>query len=529
MSELVKNSFGNLLKRKRSDKDLPLVTSVNFEALSTPKESITTKPIVCSKCPGVLTDPGLVTTDPNLGTIFICPYCETVNVIDLKDLPKGSLTDIDFMIEPVQVTTDGVTKVHIGQEEKLMSIIDVSGSMSDGKLDAVKNSLLETINDLEVNTPNSLFGLISFESSVYLFDSTGKVLLKVTGKDLHSMDHIASAFGQVDISKVITPIKKTAKNWREIVSKLNHMDMTALGPALLGGITLLKQVSGSKRIVLLTDGLANQGIGTLERPSPQGKNFYKKLSDLSLENDVIVDVVGVRTETASNEMGLDVLGDVADKTGGNIYFVSSKELGSAFEKMRGEEFIARDVHLNVLTPKEFETNEYIGVTAPSGPNEPVRLGGIRSGREIYVKLKPKKELKKASVPLQTQIKYRDKEGNLRLRVITNDIETTEIEEDFKKKYDSKLAATMAVQEAGDDYYQSGNLLGAKAKIKNIQMQFSAAGESVESEPVMAVLDEKLKEMEEGEEEAQQVKAGKSMRTSMAQNLKRLSKKRMFKE
>ena len=75
-------------------------------------------------------------------------------------------------------------------------------------------------------------------------------MFKLSGKDLHSMDHIASAFGSVDIGKVITPIKKNAKNWREVVSKLNHMDMTTLGPALLGGITFLKQVGGAKRIVL---------------------------------------------------------------------------------------------------------------------------------------------------------------------------------------------------------------------------------------------------------------------------------------
>ncbi len=529
MTELVKNSFGNLLRRKVTDKDLPLVTSVNFEALTKPKESITTKPITCSKCPAILTDPSLVKKDENLGTIFVCPYCETVNVIDLKDLPNGPLTDIDFIIEPVQQITGDVTKVNIGQEEKLLSIIDVSGSMSDGKLDAVKNSLLETINDLEVNAPNSLFGLISFESSVYLFDSSGKVFLKVTGKDLHSMDHIASTFGRVDISKVITPIKKTAENWRNVISNLNHMDMTALGPALLGGITLLKQVSGAKRIVLLTDGLANMGLGTLERPSSQGRDFYKKLSDLSLSESVLVDVVGVRTDTASNEMGLDVLGDLADRTGGNIFFVSRKELGNAFERMRGEEFIARDVQLNVLTPKEFEKNEYIGVSPPTAPNEPVRLGGIRSGREIYVKLKPNTEIKKAKVPLQTQIKYRDKEGNLRLRVLTNEVETTEKEEEFTKKYDAKLAATMAVQEAGDVYYQTGRFDDAKAKIKSIQAQFSTAGGPLEAEPVMDVLNAKLDEMEEGEEEAKQVKAGKSMRASMAQELKRLSKKNMFNE
>ncbi|MHA1785448.1 MAG: vWA domain-containing protein, partial [Candidatus Helarchaeota archaeon] len=463
MSKLVKNSFKKVLRRKAQDDDLPLVTAVTFEALEKPKETITTKPIICSKCPGILTDPSIVQTDEKLGTYFICPYCETVNIIDPKDLPKNPLIDVDFLLEPVTKTTSDVTKVSIGEQDKILSIIDISGSMSDGKLDAVKTSLLETIKDLEVNAPNSLFGLIAFESSVYLYHHSGKILLKLSGKILHSMDDIATKFGKIDVKQVMSPIKNTAKDWNDIVSNLNHLDMTALGPALLGGVILLRDVGG--RIILLTDGLANQGIGTLERPSPQGKNFYRKISDMCLEHNLIVDVIGVKTETASNEMGLDVLGDVADKTGGDIFFVSRQELSSAFEKLRGEEFIARDVHLNILTPKELESKEYIGVSPPKGANQPVRLGGVRPGREIYVKIKPTKEIKKSRIPLQTQIKYKDKEGNLRLRVITNEVETTEKEEDFKKSYDAKLAATMAVQEAGDAYYQTQDVKKAKEKIR----------------------------------------------------------------
>jgi len=305
------------------------------------------------------------------------------------------------------------------------------------------------------------------------------------------------------------------------------MDMTALGPALLGGIKLLQGIGG--RMILLTDGLANQGIGSLERPSPQGKNFYQKLANLCLEHNLIVDVVGVRTETASNEMGLDVLGDLADKTGGDIFFVSRQELSNAFEKIRGQEFLARDVHLNILTPKALENKEYVGVSPPSGPNEPVRLGGIRSGREIYVKFKPTKKLEEAKIPLQTQIKYKDKEGNLRLRVITKEVETTEVEEEFKKEYDPKLAATMAVQEAGDSYYQTQDINKAKSKMSGVLNRLKSLGGAPGAAESVAVLEEQMNDMEEKEEEAASIGAGKSMRASMAQELKRLSKKQMFEE
>ncbi|NHI94750.1 MAG: VWA domain-containing protein [Candidatus Lokiarchaeota archaeon] len=527
MSELVKTSFKKVLRRKSKENDLPLVTAVSFEALEKPKETITTKPITCSKCPYVLTDPKIVKSDEKIGTYFSCPYCETVNVIDPKDLPQNPLTDVDFILEPVIKTIDEVTKIAIGKQDKILAIIDISGSMSDGKLDAVKTSLLETVKDLEVNAPGSLFGLIAFESSVYVYDHKGKIVLQLSGKTLHSMDDIASNFGKLDITKVMTPIKETASDWNKIVKGLNHMDMTALGPALLGGIILLRNYGG--RMILLTDGLANQGIGTLERPSPQGKSIYKKLADMCLEHNLIVDVVGVRTETASNEMGLDVLGDLADKTGGDIFFVSRQELSKAFEKIRGQEFLARDVHLNILTPKELESKEYVGVTRPAGPNQPVKLGGIRSGREVYVKFTPSKDIEKEKISLQTQIKYKDKEGNLRLRVITKEVETTDEEEDFKKEYDSKLAATMAVQEAGEAYYQTQDLHKAKEKIQMVQNQLRSLGATPGAAPSIAVLEEQMAEMESKEEEVSKIGAAKSMRTSVAQELKRLSKKKMFKE
>ena len=63
----------------------------------------------------------------------------------------------------------------------------------------------------------------------------------------------------------------------------------------------------------------------------------------------------------------------------------------------------------------------------------------------------------------------------------------------------------------------------------VQTQLSSLGSAPGAGPSMEVLEEQINELEMKEKEAVKIGAGKSMRASMAQELKRLSKKKMFKE
>ena len=54
--------------------------------------------------------------------------------------------------------------------------------------------------------------------------------------------------------------------------------MTALGPALVISIFMASKVVGSK-VVLCTDGCANQGIGRLENSHSNDSEFYERLGE----------------------------------------------------------------------------------------------------------------------------------------------------------------------------------------------------------------------------------------------------------
>ena len=140
-----------------------------------------------------------------------------------------------MVVEP-KVEPKDVTKLKI-TGDNIASVIDISGSMSDGKLEAVKRSLVETVKDLKVNSPGSHFSLITFESSVRLLSHKGKEVLKLSGDILHNKKGIIKKFEKINLDFV--PISDTANSWIGMINNMRPMDMTALGPALLGGVTLL--------------------------------------------------------------------------------------------------------------------------------------------------------------------------------------------------------------------------------------------------------------------------------------------------
>ena len=96
----------------------------------------------------------------------------------------------------------------------------------------------------------------------------------------------------------------------------------------------LFQMKESGRITLLTDGLANQGIGNLSGTTASAEKFYERMADLCNQSNIIVDVVGVSASGDNNEMGLQTLGKITDSTGGKLFLISSDEMEAIFTELR---------------------------------------------------------------------------------------------------------------------------------------------------------------------------------------------------
>ncbi len=294
--------------------------------------------------------------------------------------------------------------------------------------------------------------------------------------------------------------------------------MTALGPALYFAIISYEEFKYSGRITLLTDGIANQGIGNLSGTSPGAEKFYDNMAELCNQNKIIVDVVGVSTSGDNNEMGLQALGKLTDKTGGTLYLISSEEMESIFSKLRTTRYIGKDVKVKIIVPPHIIIRNITGAYSSKTvvKSSEISLGAITAERELFLELDSDKELKEEIIPVQLQVEYIDNEGNKRMRVINDRVKVTNDENEFTANYDQKLNVMMNIQTAGGGYY-SGKAEQSKHRLKSLKRKMTKEMNHLKSANIafseetfnegLSYLDDELEEIEIEEKEVAQAPTG----------------------
>ncbi|MHA1148733.1 MAG: hypothetical protein ACTSR8_10855 [Promethearchaeota archaeon] len=518
-------NFQNFLNKKPKKEELyPYLYAINFKGLIDKKTELKIKPIQCSTCGAILTNIELIKESEKIGTHYKCEFCESINVIEKSEIFESISDDIDFILEDIQKRIDDkVTSVNKVDGELYIAIIDISGSMSGGKIEAVKKSLIQTIKDFEMNSPHTKFVLIAFESSVYYYLQHDQSAVNFSGKALYNMDMMRNLFNSVITDPTVGSIGEFADNWISKVEDLRSMDMTALGPAMFFGVLTFEKLQANGRITLLTDGLANQGIGNLSGTSSSSEEFYDYLADLCNQLKIIVDVVGVSSSGDNNEMGLQTLGKITDKTGGNMFLISSKEMEAIFSELRSIDYVGRDVNVKIITPKNINIGNITGAYSSKGnlKESKFNLGAVTGDRELYVQLEsvPEEIQKMEEVPIQLQVEYTDKEGRKHLRVVSDRVKVIDNENTFKANYDQKLNAMYNIQMAGTDYY-SGKADKSKHRLKLLKEKISYELQALQGREMkfaqesfsegLSYLDDELEEMEEEEEKIKKAPAASFM-------------------
>jgi len=544
-------AFKNFLTKKPSKVDLyPYLYSISFGELGKPKEEIRTEPIKCSNCGAIFTDTDLIQVDSQKGSYYVCEFCGAINTIDKSKIEKKLPNDIDIiLIEALKKgpkKEEKITKMDKTEGDLYISVIDISGSMSGAKIEAVKKSLIQTLKDFKINSPSTKYLLIAFESSVYYYLKHDKNPLNFSGDLLFSLEGIKDQLiKSIKKEKFLGSIGEFADGWIRKVEDLRSMDMTALGPALYFAINSFELFKHTGRITLLTDGLANQGIGNLSGTSPGAEKFYENMAELCNQHKIIVDVVGVSTSGDNNEMGLQSLGKLTDKTGGTLYLISSEEMEEIFSELRQMRYIGKDVKVKVIVPPSIIikniTGAYSSKSAIKGSE--INLGAITEDRELFLELESAKELvEKEEVPIQLQVEYIDNDGRKRMRVINDRVKVTKDENKFKSQYDQKFNVMMNIQTAGRSYY-AGKAKESKARLRSLRDEMLGEMKHLKSVNMtfaekdftegLAFLDDELEEIEMEEVKGTQaptlsflaVKGQKRARMSSGALKKRMEKKK----
>ncbi|NHI83534.1 MAG: VWA domain-containing protein [Candidatus Thorarchaeota archaeon] len=440
--------------------DIPYVLRIEFGELARETTKIVGKPIACHKCNGFLISTDQIRDDPKVGRHFLCPFCGTLNVIEGEVVAAGDETD--FVIElPPEATKTAIGEVSAGGRS-FLALIDVSGSMAGENLSAVKRSLTTSIDSLAVNAPDTMFGLIEFESTVVARDlETGHPVELPTSSFMSLKDIDEATKNLLDKIRLVH-VGKNADKLKNHVRALRDQGGTALGPAVAMASTISKHRNVG-RVVLLTDGLANEGIGALEgyQVTP-GSKFYENIGRRFLDLGTAVDVVGI---ASGGGMELKTLGLMPEITGGTMYYVTPNELDRSLSELAGSAMLGRDVEVKLVTPAGVKVKDASGASRVVLDELKKKSGGkigvVGEDHELYFEVEPSAKINDQEIPIQVQVAYTDNDGARRVRAVTTRLRVSDKEEEIMKSLDPTVGATFVTQKAGEDAVRGDREKGKK--------------------------------------------------------------------
>ncbi len=431
--------------------DIPYVLRVEFGHLTHETTKIVGKPIACHKCNGFLLSVDQIQEDPKVGKHFVCPFCGTLNIIKGEVVVAGD--DTDFVVEGPPDPETATETIAIGGKS-FLGLIDVSGSMAGANLAAVKRSLNTSIDSLAANAPDTMFGLIEFESSVVARNLENGNPVELPRDSFASLNDIMNATKKLLDGVKLVGVGKNQDRLKKHVQTLRDQGGTALGPAV-GMAYVIAKHRNVGRVVLLTDGLANEGIGALEgyQVTPASK-YYEDLGKMFMELGTAVDVVGIASGAG---MELQTLGLLPEATGGQMYYVTPNELDKSLSELAGASLLGRDVEVRLITPPGVRIKDASGVSRAvvdqlKKKNES-KIGVVGEDHELYFEVEPEKEIKESEVPIQVQVTYTDEEGSRRVRVVTTKLKVSKNEEEIMETLDPTVGATFVTQKAGEESFR----------------------------------------------------------------------------
>ncbi len=510
MMTILKTSSETFPASRRLMGDLPYVLRIEFSELAVTTQKIVGKPIACQKCNGLLVGADQIKIDPKVGRHFVCAFCGTLNLVPDEVSVVGE--DAEFVLEqapPQKTSTDSLPTAG----SSFLAVIDVSGSMAGVNLAAVKRSLLTSVDSLAANSPDTLFGLIEFESSVQIHNFETGVSISVPSESFSSFDRIVTSTERLLDKVKLVSVGKNVDVIKSSIQRLVDRGGTALGPAITTAYVIAKH-RRLQRVVLLTDGLANEGVGALEgyQVTP-AREYYERLGIMFRDIGTIVDVVGI---AGSAGMELKTLGLLCDATGGQMYYVTPNELDRSIAELAGASVLGRDVEVHVITPPGIKLKDVSGVSRTVGEELTARgmgkVGSVGESHELYIEVEPEHEITTPEVPIQVQVVYTDESGARRVRATTRRLRVAKKEDELLATLDPTLGATFVTQKAGDDSFRGDNKSGVR-RIENFRaalkkkMPHAPSTVQVQLQKAESVLANQQAEIETRDEEMAQTTFG----------------------
>ena len=322
------------------------------------------------------------------------------------------------------------------------------------RLDLVKCSIRDNINSLLKNAPNTKVGIVSFGSDIEVKGDCLSNVMMIKEKDMNNESKIKS-LGEENTNLIKAPISESHENIIKALNATEENGSTALGPAVLMSLSLLKNAKIGSRIFLCTDGMSNLGVGNISENKNNAKDFYTKIGEMAKEKGIIINLITFQ----DSESEIDILMSMVDKSGGEIIRVNPNAILDGFNDLLENEAIASEVELRMnlnkcLTFRDQEEKDL----SNDGSTIYQKLGNVAKETETYYEIKFKKAMKLAEMKdinfeelknliFQIEITYRNKIGGKYVRVITKNMKVSDNKEEVEKQANYDIITACEIQKS----------------------------------------------------------------------------------
>ena len=454
------------------------VCLIKYDGLEKELQNNILKLYQCEKCKSYLNKYSKLKLENNKYE-WQCEFCSNINkdiIINKEDIPINET--YENCIEPAVNKELNKEK----DDSSLIFCFDISGSMCQSydvgkelknkfdkidqfdynyqntnyisRLDLVKCSIENNINSLLKNAPNTKVGIVSFGSEIEVKGDCLSNVMRIKEKDMKNESKLKS-LGEENTNLIKSPIKLSHKNIIKSLKETEENGSTALGPAILVSLSLLKNAKIGSRIFLCTDGMSNLGIGDISQDKESAKLYYTKIGEIAKEKGIIINLITFE----DSESEINVLMNMIQNSGGEIIRVNPQAILDGFNDLLENEAIASEVEIKMnlnkcMTFRDQEEKDMIN------DNSTIiqKLGNVSKETETYYELKFKKSIILAEMKdinfdelknliFQIIIKYKNKNGSKYIRIITKNMKISDNKEEIEKIANYDIIGAAEIQKS----------------------------------------------------------------------------------
>ena len=370
------------------------------------------------------------------------------------------------MIE-YNITTPELKDIQLTNNEKecsnIIFCLDISGSMYKeykggnsnafcsekgtvirDRFDFMKSFIKTNLDQINKNNPNCKVGIVTFSEKVEFYGD-GDYYYKLNDEEINNEEKV------IELGKsLLNPIKLNINKLQNIITKLFTFGKTCLGPSVLISLSSLIKTNTGGRIFILTDGLANIGLGSLKNENDISINFYKKLGEMAKNNGICINLITF----AESESRIELLYEMIQKSKGEIFQINDFNFSNS---LLNNDILTVKTTLKINLHKVLEfknqNNKYLK-NEGSCYNE--FIGNTKKDMNPFFEFdfkSPKKILlmndidinKLKQLPFQTSIEYFNLKGEKRIRVYNELKNICYVKEEIEKKSDYEIISVFAIQ------------------------------------------------------------------------------------